>query len=129
MPFLSACFCGSMPTPPKITVWRSGRCLPYVAKLSPICAASSRVGVSTRQRVWRWPRFGRGLGEPLQDRQRERRGLAGAGLREAEQVAPREHVRDRLGLDRRWVDIAFRRDRLLRSAGSGRAPKAASGAT
>ena len=35
-----------------------------------------------------------------QHRQHEGGGLAGAGLRDAEHVAPREHVRDRLFLDR-----------------------------
>ena len=34
--------------------------------------------------------------EPLEDRQRERRGLAGAGLRQADQVAAREQRRDGL---------------------------------
>jgi hypothetical protein len=38
--------------------------------------------------------------EPLQDRQRERRGLAGAGLGAGHEVAPREDERDRLLLHR-----------------------------
>ena len=38
--------------------------------------------------------------EPRQDRQRERRGLAGAGLGQADDVAAVEHGRDRRGLDR-----------------------------
>ena len=41
------------------------------------------------------------LEELVQDRQREGRGLAGAGLGDAEDVAARELRRDRLGLDRR----------------------------
>ena len=48
-------------------------------------------------RQWR-PAVG---GEAVQDRQRERRRLAGAGLGDAEQVAAVQNVRDRLGLDRR----------------------------
>ena len=53
---------------------------------------------------------GRGLRaagvEPLQQRQRERRRLAGAGGRLAEQVAPVEQRRDRLALDRRRLLVA-----------------------
>ena len=49
--------------------------------------------------------------EPLQDRQRERGRLAGAGLREAEQVAPCEDVRDRAALDRGRVDVTLGRHR------------------
>ena len=45
------------------------------------------------------PRAARLAGEALQDRQREGRGLAGAGLGAAEQIAAREQVRDRLQLD------------------------------
>ena len=40
-------------------------------------------------------------GEAVQDRQRERRGLAGAGLGDAQEVAAFQDVGDRLGLDRR----------------------------
>ena len=36
----------------------------------------------------------------IEDRQRERRGLAGAGLRDADDVAALEGERDGLGLDR-----------------------------
>ena len=43
-------------------------------------------------------------------RQHEGRGLAGAGLRDAEHVAPREHVGDRLFLDRGGSGIAGRCD-------------------
>ena len=45
-----------------------------------------------------------------QHRQREGRRLAGAGLRDAEHVAPGEHVRDRLFLDRGGGFVASRRD-------------------
>ena len=44
--------------------------------------------------------------EPVEDRQRERGGLAGAGLREAHDVAAREQRRDRRGLDRRGRLVA-----------------------
>ena len=45
--------------------------------------------------------------QAVQDRQRERGGLAGAGLGAAQQVAPFEHGRDRLGLDGRGGRVAF----------------------
>ncbi len=45
-----------------------------------------------------------------QHRQHEGRGLAGAGLRDAEHVAPRQHVRDRLFLNRGGFGIASRFD-------------------
>ena len=50
-PFLRAATCGAWPTPPKITVLRWFRYLPYSSKLSPICSASSRVGVRIRART------------------------------------------------------------------------------
>src|SRR5262245_36239762 len=40
------------------------------------------------------------LGEMIEDRQREGRGLAGSGLCDADDVARRQHLRDGLGLDR-----------------------------
>ena len=36
----------------------------------------------------------------IEDRQREGRRLAGAGLRDADEIAAREYVRDGFGLDR-----------------------------
>ena len=53
-------------------------------------------GARTFGRGWRGMRR-----EPLQDGQRERGGLAGAGLRDADQVASLQKERDRLGLDGR----------------------------
>jgi hypothetical protein len=50
------------------------------------------------------------FGEALQQRQREARGLAGAGLRGAEQVASRENDRDGLQLDGGGLGIALVRD-------------------
>jgi hypothetical protein len=50
------------------------------------------------------------LGQPLQQRQREAGGLAGAGLRGAEQVASRENDRDCLKLDGGGSCIALVRD-------------------
>src|SRR5205823_1904201 len=51
---------------------------------------------------------GRGLlAETLQDGQREGGGLAGAGLRAAEQVASFERRRNRLDLNRRGDGVAF----------------------
>ena len=53
-----------------------------------------------------------GCGEPLQDRQREGGGLAGAGLRDAEDVAAFQNIGDGLRLDRRRRDIVFSGKRL-----------------
>ncbi len=47
----------------------------------------------------------RGGCKPVEDRQRERRGLAGAGLGDADQVAACQQQRDGLGLDRGRGDI------------------------
>ena len=52
-------------------------------------------------------------GEPVEDRQRERGGLAGAGLRDADEVAAGEDQRDGVGLDRGGGDV------LLFSKGAG----------
>ena len=57
------------------------------------------------------------LGEMVQDRQREGRGLAGAGLGDAAEVAAGHHVRDGLGLDRGRGFIAFGGERLLDRGG------------
>ena len=51
-------------------------------------------------------------GEPVQDRQREGGGLAGAGLGDAQQVASGEDVGNGLGLDRRGLRVAFGGERL-----------------
>src|SRR5262249_27764958 len=51
-------------------------------------------------------------GEPVKQRQRESRGLAGAGLGSAQNVAPLEHQRDRLSLDWRGLGVTLLRDRL-----------------
>ena len=45
-------------------------------------------------------------GQHVQQRQRETRGLAGAGLRRGEQVATRQHLGNGLGLDGRGVRVA-----------------------
>ena len=55
-------------------------------------------------------------GEPLEDRQGERGGLAGAGRRLGEQVAAREQRRDRRGLDGRGLLVAERGERLEQPA-------------
>ena len=49
----------------------------------------------------------------VQQRQRERRRLAGARLRRAHHVSPGEHDRDRLRLDRRHQRVALVGHRLL----------------
>jgi hypothetical protein len=50
-------------------------------------------------------------GEPLQDRQREARGLAGARLGTAHDVASRQHCGNRLALNGRRLGIALLADR------------------
>jgi hypothetical protein len=44
--------------------------------------------------------------DPLEERERERRGLSGSGRRLAEHVAPSEEYRNRLALDRRRLFVA-----------------------
>lgn len=46
-PLRSTFTCGAWPTPPNMTVCLSPVYFPYAAKFSPICIASSLVGVST----------------------------------------------------------------------------------
>ena len=81
--------------------WRSSRRSARRARAS---------GVSTSARMPSARPGGDRSTKRLQDRQRERRRLAGAGLRAAEQVAAREDVRDRLRLDRRRRGVALGRD-------------------
>ena len=52
------------------------------------------------------------LKQGVQQRQRERGGLAGAGLGDAEQIPPGKRRRNRLRLDRRGRLVALRSDRL-----------------
>ena len=72
-------------------------------KLSPIWAASSRVGdrMSARQ----VPRSGRlaWQRQAVEDRQREGRGLAGAGLGDAEQVAALQQF----GMAAAWIGVGI----------------------
>jgi hypothetical protein len=51
------------------------------------------------------------VGEALEDRQHEGRGLAGAGLGAGEQVAAGENERDRLALDGRRLGVTLVGDR------------------
>ena len=55
---------------------------------------------------------GRRRGQPFEQRQHERRRLAGAGLRDADDVAAGEDHGNRLRLDRRRLDVAFFLERL-----------------
>ena len=68
-------------------------------------AGSSRVGLSTSTRQVLRLRARAVGGEVIEDRQREGRGLAGAGLGDADDVAPGEQQRDGLGLDRGGGDV------------------------
>jgi hypothetical protein len=77
-----------MLTPPNITVERSFTYLLYARTLSSTWAASSRVGVRiSAHRTLCAAMLGVERMQPLQDRQREAGGLAGAGLCAGEQVA------------------------------------------
>src|SRR5215213_3408486 len=67
------------------------------------------------------------LGEMMQDRQREGRGLAGAGLGDAAEVAAGHHVRDGLGLDRGRGFVAFGGERLLDRGGEAEAGEVGQG--
>ena len=98
-------------------------------KTTPTCSRDvARIG-ATRSRRSGWPARGsgrapacgsgrlaigwtRGVREPVERRQHERRGLAGAGLGDAQQVAAGQDGRDRLRLDRRRHDVIFRRERV-----------------
>ena len=64
--------------------------MPYRLAMSPIWAASSRVGEITSARVAQ--RLA--AGKLVQDRQQEGRGLPGAGLSAGDEVAPLEHNRN-----------------------------------
>ena len=84
-----------MPTPPKTAAPLIGVCTAKASRSSRICAASSRVGVSTRARV-----VPRGLSEQLvQDRQQEGGGLAAAGGGAGQHVAAGEGRADGIGLN------------------------------
>src|SRR5712671_4798016 len=50
--------------------------------------------------------------EPLQERQSESGGLAGAGLGAPQDIAPLQHQRNRLRLDRRRLDVSLLSDRF-----------------
>ncbi len=86
--------------PPRMATTRR-RCipLPSLLMLSSICSASSRVGarISALAVNGRWRGWGRG--KVLQHRQREGRGLAAAGLGDADDVAALQQRRDGLDLD------------------------------
>ena len=55
--------------------------------------------------------------QAVERRQHEGRGLAGAGLGDAEQVAAGQDRRDRLALDRRRLRVIFRRKRVEQGLG------------
>ena len=74
--------------------------------------ASSRVGVSTSACVALALQI-----ELLQDRQRERGGLAGAGLRLADEIASRQQRGNRARLNRRRRLVAELRERIEERSG------------
>ncbi len=69
-----------------------------------ICSASSRVGAITRALTLAAP----ALHQAMEDGQHKGRGLPGAGLGQAHEVAPLHDLRDCLRLYRRWRDITRR---------------------
>ena len=77
----------------------------YLCVASATCIASSRVGTSTRARAAR-VFGGAGPGQPIEDRQDEGGGLAGAGAGLADQVAALEQQGDGLALDWRGLLVA-----------------------
>ena len=84
--------------------------LPYRCTASATCIASSRVGHEDERACVR----GRGVcvgRDAMQQRERERRGLAGAGRRLAEHVAAGEQRRNRLALDGCRLLVAERGER------------------
>ena len=96
------CSCGRRPTPPRMTQVEIGWPWAKLRIAASICSASSRVGARIRARVENGRARRRRGGEVLQDRQREGRGLAGAGLGDAEQVMAGEQVRDRALPELAW---------------------------
>ena len=76
-------------------------------KLSRICPDNSRVGLSTSTRQALGCGLMRFSQHAMQDRQREGRGLAGACLGDADDVAAGESEGNGLGLDGRGREIIF----------------------
>ena len=76
---------------------------PYLKIASDTCIASSRVGTSTSAEAVGRPRP---IVQRVEQRQGERRRLAGAGRRLADEVAALDQVGDRLALHRRRLLVA-----------------------
>ena len=74
--------------------------MPYFRKLSSTCTHEL-----ARRRENEHASALRSADEPIDDRERERGGLAGSGLRETDHVAPAQRERNRFALDRRWVGV------------------------
>ena len=88
--------CGSSGTPPYTRHDDSSACLRVL-----VHALLDLNAQLARRRQHERARAARAIEQPIDDRQGERGGLAGSCLREAHDVAPLEHERDRLRLDRR----------------------------
>ncbi len=95
-------------TPPISSATLSLWLTPYLPKASSTCAASSRVGSRISVRGMR--ARARPFSSMRQHRQRERRGLAGAGLGDAQDVAPLQRIGNGLFLNRRRRVVAGRLD-------------------
>ena len=99
-PRRSPCTCGCWPTPPKTVRVVSPAVAASGIRACSICPTSSRVGARIRARGLPGTTRPAGLGEPGDQGQQERVGLAGAGAAAAEDVPAGQRVEQRGGLDR-----------------------------
>ena len=97
--------CGSSGTPP----YTATTAIAGVLRVLPEALLHLHAQLARRREDER-ARAARAVDQPVDDRQRERGGLAGAGLREADEVAPAQRERDRVALDRRRSGVARVRD-------------------
>ena len=81
-------------------------------KIASLTCIGQLAGRAPGQRATGAARPGVGVDRAASERQRERRGLAGAGRGLAEQVVAGEQQRDRLALDRRRLLVAEVVERL-----------------
>src|SRR5262245_53370071 len=94
---------------------------PQVAAVGPQAVADLQRELARRcenERA-RTARLGRDrvIGEALKQRQAEGGGLTGPGLRDAQDVAAGKRERNRLRLDRGWMEIVLGRKRALERLG------------
>ena len=107
-PRVSLASWSSNETPPMMSATLSLCLAPYLSKLS--CDLRGEFARRLEDQRARHAGARAALFQHGEHRQHERGGLAGAGLRDAEHVAAREHVRDGLFLDRGGGRVAGRLD-------------------